>query len=394
VSKLAHIPPDSLPRDQRPHLLLIESIPTIAGGQAAMVQLASGWHDALKISALLPGPGPLADALTSQGVTCFFAEQGDYTLLRKTRRDVTAYARRLPRLIFTTTRLIREQGIDMLYANSARTFAWAALAATLARRPVLWHHHALLADAKTLHLVTNVARLPAVRRVICSSSGAQAQFASVAAKTVVIPYGINTDRFAPNPAARQTTRQSLGLGPDQLVVGMVGDLIPLKGQDTLIKALQSSPDSQDLPPVTTLLIGGPRPGEAESEAYAAHLQQIAGSNVRFLGRRSDIPDLLNAIDLLVVASSRETGPLVLLESLACTTPALSTPVGISPDLLPADAIFPVGDVQALRAALQRWLADPARRASVGTTGRTQVIQELSLPSYQSRVLAEIHAFLP
>ena len=175
---------------------------------------------------------------------------------------------------------------------------------------------------------------------------------------------------------------------------MVGDLIPLKGQDTLIKALQSSPDSPALPPITTLLIGGPRPGEAESEAYAAHLQQIAGPNVHFLGRRSDIPDLLNAIDLLVVASSRETGPLVLLESLACTTPALSTPVGISPDLLPADAIFPVGDAQALRAALQRWLADPARRASTGTTGRSQVIQELSLPSYQSRVLAEIHAFLP
>jgi glycosyltransferase involved in cell wall biosynthesis len=375
-------------------LLLIESIPTIAGGQAAMVQLASGWHDVLKISALLPGPGPLADALTSQGVTCFFAEQGDYTLLRKTQRDVTAYARRLPRLISTTVRLIREQGIDMLYANSARVFTWAALAATLARCPVLWHHHALLADAKTLHLVTNVARLPAVRRVICSSSGAQAQFASVAAKTVVIPYGINTDRFAPNPTARQTIRQSLGLDPNELVVGMVGDLIPLKGQDTLIRALQGDPNNQNFPPVTTLFIGDPRPGEAESEAYAEHLKQIAGPNVRFLGRRSDIPDLLNAIDLLVVASSRETGPLVLLESLACTTPALSTPVGISPDLLPADAIFPVGDDQALRAALQHWLADPLRRASVGSTGRAQVIQELSLPSYQSRVLAEIRTFLP
>ena len=102
-----------------------------------------------------------------------------------------------------------------------------------------------------------------------------------------------------------------------------------------------------MPPVTALLIGDARPGEAESEGYAATLRKMAGPNVRFLGRRSDIPDLLNALDLLVVASSRETGPLVLMESLACATPVISTPVGIAPDLLPPDALFAVDDAQSL-----------------------------------------------
>lgn len=386
--------PKQMASDQRPHLLLFESIPTIAGGQAAMVQLAAGWHDDLKLSALLPGPGPLADALTSQGVHCLFAEQGDYTLLRKTQRDVTAYARRLPRLTAATVRIIREHGIDMLYANSARVFAWATFAATIARRPILWHHHSLLADTTTLHLVTNVARLPAVRRIICASSSAQAQFTSVPAKTVVIPNGINTERFVPDPAARQAVRNALGLGIDELVVGMVGDLIPLKKQDTLLEAIEILQANADFPRVTALFTGAPRPGEAESVAYAGSLQSRAAPNIRFLGRRSDIPALFNALDLLIIASTRETGPLVLLESLACATPVLSTPVGIAPDLLPADALFPVGDAHTLALRLQAWLADPARRAAAGMAGRTRVTQELNLPRFQARVLGEIKAFLP
>jgi hypothetical protein len=65
-----------------------------------------------------------------------------------------------------------------------------------------------------------------------------------------------------------------------------------------------------------------------------------------VGRRGDLPAVLNAFDLLVVASERETGPLVLLEALATGVPVVSTPVGYAPDLLPADALFPVWGMQA------------------------------------------------
>ncbi len=374
---------------ERAHLLLLESLPTIAGGQAVLVQLASGWRGRFRQSALLPGPGPLAAALTAQAVDCHFADQGDYTLLRKTVRDMVRYGLHLPKLAWITARLIRRQQIDLVYANSARNFVWATLGATLARTPIIWHHHGLLADATTLRLVNATARLPAVRRIICASAAAQAQFSATPAKTVVIPNGIDTEIFAPNPAARLALRQSLGLGPEALVVGMVGDLMPLKGQGVLLAALQ-----EGFPHVTCLLVGSPRPGEAESEAYTRHLTTLAGPNTRLLGRRSDIPAILNALDLLVVASSRETGPLVLMEALACGAPVISTPVGIAPTLLTKDALVPVGDVAALRTALHHWLATPERRAAVGAAGRARMVEELSLARFQARVLAEIQPFLP
>lgn len=374
---------------RRPHLLLLESLPTIAGGQAALVQLARDWKQRFDQTALLPGPGPLAEALTAEGVHCVFAEQGDYTLVRKTARDWLTYGVRLPRLAWTAARLIRQAGIDLIYANSARTFIWAALGATWARTPVVWHHHGVLADGGTLRMVSSAARLPAVQRIICASEGAQAQFAAVAAKTTFIPYGIDTQLFAPDPDARLRLRQSLGLSPDDLVVGMVGDIIPLKRQGLLLQALQA-----EFPQVTCLFIGSPRAGEPESEAYAQELQRAAGPRVHFLGRRRDIPALLNALDLLVVASTSETGPLVLMEALASGTPVISTPVGIAPQLLSADALFPVDDLTGLRTALARWLADPARRAATGRSGRTRIVEELSLARYQARVLAEIQPLLP
>jgi glycosyltransferase involved in cell wall biosynthesis len=129
-------------------------------------------------------------------------------------------------------------------------------------------------------------------------------------------------------------------------------------------------------------------------AYAETLQRMASPQFRFLGRRNDVPAILNALDLLVIASSRETGPLVLLESLACAIPVISTPVGVAPDLLPPDALFPVGDAHILARRLQEWLANPARRAAAGMAGRTRVTQELNLPLFQARVLAEIKTFLP
>jgi glycosyltransferase involved in cell wall biosynthesis len=377
------------------HLLLLESLPTIAGGQAVLVQLARGWQGRFRQSALLPGPGPLAQALTAHGVTCTFADQGDYTLLRKTGRDMLRYGLRLPTLAAATARLIRRTQVDLVYANSARTFVWAALGATWARTPVIWHHHGLLADATTLRLVNGAARLPAVRRILCASAAAQAQFAGTPEKTVLIPNGIDTDSFAPDPAARHAMRQALGIAPTQFVVGMVGDLIPLKGQDVLLGALQSSPELADM---VCLLVGAARPGEAESELYAQRLTTLAAPNTQFLGRRSDIGALLNAFDLLVVASSRETGPLVLLEALACGTPVISTPVGIAPDLLPPDALVPVGDVAALRHALHRAAQQrrtaPEDVAALGAAGRAQVVNAFSLVRFQARVLAEIQPFLP
>lgn len=377
--------------DAKPGLLFLEALPTIAGGQTVLLNLIPALCARYRLAALLPDEGPLSAALRAEGATCFFAPVGRYSLMRKSLRDVTAYAARIPQLTWRTARLIRAWGADLVYANSGPTFVWGALAAQLTNRAMIWHHHNLLADGKTLRLVQTAARLPAVRRIICVSAAAQAQFPGVAAKTVVIRNGVDTVKFQPDAAARSRIRTELGIPTEAAVIGMVGDLIPLKGQDTLLAALPAL--GAEFPKLWAILVGDVRSGDAESAQYAARLRALPIPQVKLIGRRDDLPAVLNAFDLLVVASMRETGPLVLLEALATGTPVVSTPVGYAPELLPPDALFPVGDVGALAARLQYWLHAQAQRQTISAQARQLAVEQLSITRMQQQIASELTAHL-
>lgn len=377
--------------DARPGILFLEALPTIAGGQTVLLNLVPALIEEFRLAALLPGEGPLAAALRQAGVTCFFAPIGRYSLLRKSPRDVVAYSARTPLLAWRTAQLIRRWDAALVYANSGPTFLWGALAAQLTARPLIWHHHSLLADSKTLALVRAAARLPAVRTIICASTAAQAQLAAPHPKSVTIPNGVDIARFRPDPAARVQLRRTLGIAAATPVVGMVGDLLPLKRQDTLLAARPLL--LPEFPDLCIIFVGDARPDDAESKLYADQLTRAGCAQVLFLGRRADLPDLLNIFDVLVVASERETGPLVLLEALATGVPVISTPVGRAPELLTQPMLFPIGDASALAQRLQRLLAAADVRAQAGVDARSLAEQRLSLAEFRTALHAVVQRVL-
>jgi glycosyltransferase involved in cell wall biosynthesis len=379
------------------HLLFLEALPTISGGQAVLVGLAARLKEHYRLSALLPGEGPFADALRQHGIRCFFAPIGSYTLVRKTVTDMLRYAVRFPWLTLLTWRLIRQQRVDVLYANSARTFVWATLAASLAGRPIIWHHHNVLADWKSLRVVQTVARLPSVKRIICASATGSEQFQTLAHKTVVIPNCVDTEKYHPDESAGKRVRHQLDIREDAPVIGMVGDLIPLKGHATFLTAAQMVHDQ--IPTAKFLIVGAGRSGPAgqKDQGDLQALSKTLGLDdvVIFTGQRSDISAVLNALTVLVSASTTETGPLVLLEALSSGIPVLSTPVGRGPDLL-ADsacgALYPIGDASELAARLIALLSDPEQQTQLRQNARQRAIERLSLESFQLRILAEVSKY--
>ncbi len=143
-------------------------------------------------------------------------------------------------------------------------------------------------------------------------------------KITVLRNGVDLDRFAPRD--RTAIRASLGLqGPVWLTVG---HLVELKGVHIVIEALARVPDA-------TLLIAGDGPEEHKLRALVERLGLDA--RVRFLGAipHADLCDYYNAADAMVLASSREGMPNVVLESMACGTPVVATPVGGMPELITA-----------------------------------------------------------
>ncbi len=142
------------------------------------------------------------------------------------------------------------------------------------------------------------------------------------AKITVLRNGVDCDLF--RPLDRQATRRRLGLEGPTLI--SVGHLIERKGHNFIIEAMA------DLPGFT-LLIAGEGPERSSLERLIARLG--LGDRVSMLGSRphDELPDLYGAADAMVLASSREGWANVLLESMACGTPVVATPIWGTPEVV-------------------------------------------------------------
>jgi glycosyltransferase involved in cell wall biosynthesis len=180
-----------------------------------------------------------------------------------------------------------------------------------------------------------------------------------AARVTVLRNGVDLSVFKPMlPDARQAARAALGITGPALV--SVGGLIPRKGHDLTIAALAHLP-------AWRLLIAGEGPERSALAALAVKLG-LAG-RVQLLGPRphESLPELYAAADISVLSSAREGWANVLLESIACGTPVVASPIAGNDEVIRAAA---AGTIAAARtpeaiaaAVLQLWNAQPDRAAT-------------------------------
>ena len=135
----------------------------------------------------------------------------------------------------------------------------------------------------------------------------------------------------------------------------VGRLHPQKGYDVLLAARRAWPDA-------VVAVAGDGPLEQELRAQAP--------DVRWLGRRDDVADLLAAADVVVLPSTWEARSLTAQEALRAGRPLVATAVGGVPDLVGEGAVLiPPGDPEALASAVRELLDDPAYAAALAARGR-------------------------
>jgi glycosyltransferase involved in cell wall biosynthesis len=262
-------------------------------------------------------------------------------------------------------RRLRAEGFDFDLIDAHYYYPDGVAAALLARwldRPVV-----ITARGTDLNLYPN--RYPRARRMIVAAAQQAAASITVSAaladvlrglgapadRVHVLRNGVDLDTFRP-PADRAALRAEFAPGEGPVLL-MVGNLVELKGHALVIEALRALPGCR-------LLVAGDGPEQAALEAQAAAAG--LGDRVRFLGRlrHEELPRCYGAADALVVASSREGWPNVLLEAMACGTPAVATRVGGVPEIVTApEAGLMVEErsAAALREGIARLLADPPSR---------------------------------
>lgn len=269
-------------------------------------------------------------------------------------------------------RLRRERpAIVHTYLTSANVFG--ALAARAAGVPHLLtsRRDTGFGDSPTLSRALTLTSRGATKIVCVSEDVAEVVACRERAdrsKLVVIPNGIDLERFSPR-GCRLEARRRLGLPDDARVAITVTHITPVKGMDVLAEA---APRILEQLPETWFVVVGD--GDEPDEASFRRLLDDRGLRDRFIlaGDRTDIPDLLEAADLFVLPSRSEGQPNALIEAMAMGLPIVATRVGGVPELA-ADGeealLVPPESPPALASACTSVLASPELGRRLGAAGR-------------------------
>ena len=198
-----------------------------------------------------------------------------------------------------------------------------------------------------------------------------------------IPNGISLERFVPATAERRRAlAESLGWQPDSRVIGTVGRLQPVKDQARLIRAFDRV--RSEVPGAVLVIIGD---GSLRPELEQLVEELGLGKRVRFLGDRSDVPQLLAGMELFALSSLSEGYSVALIEACAAALPIVATDVGGNHEIVRDGVngkLVPAGDTSALANALLGMLADADGTQAMGKAGRDWALSEASFRTMSGR----------
>ncbi len=383
------LPAGALPRltaaPRRLRVCHVMSADLWAGAEVQVATVASylvGRPD-LEVTAVLLNEGQLARELRRLGVPVTVIDEGRHGAIS---------------ILISLTQLLRKHPADVVHTHRYKDTVLGAIAAKLTGVPGLirtvhgqsepmkgWERAKFRAyeALDTLALRCFADRIIAVSRRMAASL----EESGYRPGTVVpIHNGVDLRKIRPG-RARDHVRGELGVAAGTPLIGTVGRLSPVKGHAHLLRAarliLQSEPASR------FLIVGdGPLRGELAASARDLGIDHAC----LFVGARTDVYDLLAAVDTFVLPSLDEGVPMALLEAMALGRPVVATAVGGIPEVVTHRAtglLVEAGNEQALADACLELTRHSAWARTLGARARRTVEEEFS---YEQNGLALVNAY--
>ncbi len=373
-------------------VLYVNHTATVSGAERSLLDLLGALPS--EVSAMLAAPaGTLSDLARERGVPL--------RPIRGTAGSLRLHPLHTPRALaemaiaaLQVRRASASFEADIVHANSIR----AGIVCALARleTPTVVHVRDCLPPGRvsqaTMRLIASTAT------VVVTNSQYTARWARTVApnsRTEVLYNAVDLTRFDQKLIDRAAARASIGVSGPTLLLGVVAQLSPWKGQDTAIETLsgllEQGVDAR------LALIGTARfvasSTRFDNRAYVQRLRALAdergvASRILWLGEREDVAELIAALDLLLLPSWEEPFGRAVIEAMALEVPVLATLVGGPAEILSSGGgilLEPRVPV-AWTAAAGELAGDPARRASLGRRGRERVEQDFTLPRHVGSVL--------
>lgn len=354
----------------------------IAGGQRVCQQIVEALleegHEALVVS---PSDGPFINLLRNKGIPVFFLPfEKTYSFHRA----------------FLLSRLIQRENIDIVHTHGMVPLnIQARLAAKLAGVPCISH----------IHIANVFNSNPFIRKYQVFLDNWTSNFCSKliavssSTKRSLVEQGIPENRITVihngvNPQKIQHRRgsedifRSLRIKPGTRLVGVIGRLCPVKGQEDFLRTV--SLINRETPDVTWLIVGK----DIEfGNKYERKLRDLSkdlnlNGNIIFTGHQEDTFSLLNAMEFLVLPSKAEGMPLVVLEAMALRKAVIAMDVGgVSEEVQDGKTgvLIPPGDSKALAGAMIKLLNNPRLAKAMGEAGSERVRNYFSESDMNMRV---------
>lgn len=296
----------------------------MSGAEASLRSLLRGIRQsdaAIEPILALPGEGPFSEILRDEGYHVTLAP------LRRLNRPrgviegiscVLHVMQTAPHIC----RLAESCGAQIIHSNTTTAHLVGGVAAQKTGKPAVWHCRDLVSLQKIApQLAAKAAKIIAISECV----RAQLEGDGVPSeKIVVVPNGLDTDEWRPRESSQ--LRQTLGIGPEKFLFGVVGQLVPWKNHAAFIEAAAKVFASDAGKTAHFCILGGDLWGQQSD--YVAQLRALVkrhdlAAHFNFIPNQSDAVDAMSALDCLVHPALDEPFGRVLMEAMALQKPVVA-----------------------------------------------------------------------
>lgn len=277
-------------------------------------------------------------------------------------------------------KVFKRDKIDLIHTHNVAPWLYGTVAAIITKIPHLVHtehsnvssnHKRLFIAEKYLAKYTDIiiADSESVANYLINKQGISSK------KVVTILNGIDIDKYRREIDVNRK-RKEIGLNQNDLIIGIVARLVPVKNHLCLLKAFSLL--KSKLGNVKLVIVGD---GELRDDLERYVRDNELDKEVLFLGNRRDVPELLKIFDLFVLPSLSEGLSITLLEAMASGIPIVATDVGGNSEIIgnnEAGILIPPDSVETLFEAMLYLLTNKDRADKLGKAGIQRATQLFSL----------------
>lgn len=292
--------------------------------------------------------------------------------------------------------IVRQEGASLVVGWMSKAHLYGSFASILANRPGLWYQLGVPSDNNWMDRIATI--LPNCGVITLSKVGQEAQARLWPKRPTPLVYpGVALERFdtslMPSP---KEVRRKLGLPLDSSLIGIVGRLQRWKGMHILIEAmpkvLQRHPDAH------CVVVGGKHDLEANYEDYLKERIAALGleDQVILSGLQRNVPEWMQAMDVVVHASNNEPFGIVVIEAMALGKPIIAGNAGGPTEIIQDGVnglLTPYGDEEALASAILRYLDDREFAHRVGAAARERAL-DFSTQRYAQNFIKIVGELVP